>query len=285
MSDDQKLVHKFTEADIRDLDVELKVGLLATVNEQGMPHLTMVSSLRPYSEIGLVFGQFTEGLSKSFIRANPKVGFLILSLDKQVWRGTAVFTHTAKEGPEFENYNNLPMFRYNAYFGVHTVYYLDLVATMPRKPLPMGQVVLAALSTIFARTLGKRPVQEQVLNPWVRGLFNKLDNLKFLSYIREDGYPVVIPAIQSQVFNSQWVIFSTRYLGEELARIPSGISMAVFGMSFDMEDVLLRGVFHGIERVGGLRCGLVKINWMYNSMPPKPQQVYPPIKVRAVREF
>jgi hypothetical protein len=278
-------VTKFTAADILDLDVELKVGVLATVNEQGQPHLTMLSSLRPYTESGLVFGQFTEGLSKGFLRKNPKAGFLILSLDKQVWRGTANFTHTAKDGAEFKNYNNLPMFRYNAYFGVHTVYYLDLVSLSPRESLPMGKVVYAALTTILTRTLGKRSAKDQILNPWIRGLFNKLDNLKFLGYVGENGYPVVLPAIQTQVLNSAWVVFSTGYLGEELERIPSGISMAVFGMSFDMEDVLLRGIYRGIERIGGVRSGLVEIDWVYNAMPPKPQQIYPPVKVEAIRDF
>ena len=285
MSDNNALLDKFPKRDISDLDVELKVGLLATVNEAGLPHLTMLSSLRPYSQTGLVFGQFTEGSSKEFVHKNPKVGFLILSLDRQLWQGKAIFTHTAKGGPEFDNYNNLPMFRYNAYFGVHTVYYLDLVETTRRQSLPMRQVVVATLTTIIARTFGKYPVEEEVINPWARSLFNKIDNLKFLSYVGVDGFPVVLPAIQTQVINNQYVIFSNGFLGEELARIPSGIPMAVFGMSFDMEDVLLRGRYQGIERVGGICCGLVKINWVYNSMPPVPQQIYPPLQIKPIINF
>ena len=54
--------------------------------------------------------------------------------------------------------------------------------------------------------------------------------------------------------------------------------MAVFGMSFSMEDVLLRGTFIGVQRVGGMQCGVVEVDWVYNSMPPVPQQIYPPLK-------
>ena len=68
----------FTAQDMQDLDVELKVGILGTVNDDGLPHLTMLSSLRPYAETGLVWGQFTEGLSKRFVQKNPKTGFLIM---------------------------------------------------------------------------------------------------------------------------------------------------------------------------------------------------------------
>jgi hypothetical protein len=279
------MMTKFSEADIQALDVELKVGILGTVNDQGLPHLTMISTLRPYAEAGLVWGQFTEGLSKEYIRQNPKAGFLVMSLDKQVWRGKAVFSHTAKDGPEYDNFNNLPMFRYNAYFGVHTVYYLDLVENHGRQPLPMGRVVVAAVSTILARALDRKHAEGSVLNPWVCGLLNKVDNLKFLGYVGADGYPVVLPVIQTQVLNRRQVIFSTRCYGDELAAIPPGVPMAVFGMSFDMEDVLLRGTYTGIRRIGGFECGLVDIAWMYNSMPPIPQQVYPPVPVEVVTEF
>jgi hypothetical protein len=279
------LLTKFSKADIRTLDVELKVGILGTVNDQGLPHLTMISSLRPYSEGGLVWGQFTEGLSKQYIRQNPKTGFLVMSLDKHVWRGKAVFTHTAKDGPEYDNFNNLPMFRYNAYFGVHTVYYMDLVEHHGRQPLPMGQVIVAAMSTMIARALGGRSSEGPVLNPWACDLLNKIDNLKFLGYIGADGYPVVLPVIQTQALNRKQVIFSTGCYRDELEVIPAGIPMAVFGMSFDMEDVLLRGTYSGVQRIGGVKCGLVDIDWMYNSMPPKPQQVYPPVPVKAVTEF
>ena len=47
-----------------------------------------------------------------------------MTLEKNVWCGTADFSHTANSGAEFDAYNNTPLFRYNAYFGIHTVYYL-----------------------------------------------------------------------------------------------------------------------------------------------------------------
>jgi hypothetical protein len=275
----------FTPEDITTLDVELKVGLLATVTPEGLPHLTMLSTLRPYAPVGLVFGQFTEGRSKGYLRQNPKTGFLILSLDRNMWRGKAAFTHSAKAGPEYDNYNNLNMFRYNAYFGIHTVYYLDLIEQTGMDPLPMGRIVSAALQTVLARTLGGGQRKGKVLNPWVRTLFNKLDNLKFVSYIGADGYPTIVPVIQAQVPDGERVIFSLGAYGGELENIPAGTPMAVFGMAFSMEDVLLRGAFQGVRRIAGVRCGEVVVDWVYNAMPPIPQQIYPPLPIEAVEEF
>ena len=281
----KQLLTAFSEDDVQALSAEMKVGLLATVNPEGLPHLTMLSSLQANAPTQMTFGQFTEGTSKQFIRQKPKVGWLVMTLDKQVWRGTANFTHTASQGPESEMYNNTPMFRYNAYFGVHTVYYLDLVAHSGRQVLPMGRVVWAAVQTMVAKTLSGRRNVTDVLNPWTRALMNKLDNLKFVAYVGDDGYPQVIPAIQAQADDAEHVLFSTGAYGDDLAAIPAGATVAVFGMSLQMEDVLLRGEFEGVRRVGGVRCGCVRVDWVYSPMPPKPRQIYPPLALEPVTAF
>jgi hypothetical protein len=218
-----------------------------------------------------------------------------MTLDRQTWRGAAAFTHTARSGKDYDFYNNTPLFRYNAYFGIHTVFYLDLVAQSGQIPLPMNAVVLAAIKTMLARRLPskKSPLDvtplaappHAALNPWTAGMMNKLDNLKFLGYIGEDGYPVVIPCIQAQAADRQRIIFSASVFSEELEVIPRGTPLAVFCMSLDMEDVLLRGDFLGLRRVGGLLCGEVRIDWVYNPMPPVPGQIYPPLPIAAVTDF
>jgi len=285
MSNQRQSQKAFSDQDIKDQQLELKVGILGTVNPDGLPHLTMISTLQACSPTELVWGQFTEGLSKSFIRENPRAGFLVMTLDKKMWRGKATFSHIERSGKEYDWYNDLPMFRYNAYFGIHTVYYMDLLEHYGVQPLPMGSIVAAAIKTMIARTLSHGQDQQQVLNLWTRQLFNKLDNLKFVGAIDEDGYPSIIPVIQAQARNQGQIIFSTSAFGKELASIPEGSTVAVFGLSLDMEDVLLRGEFQGIRTIGGFECGMVKINWVYNSMPPTPGQIYPEINLEAIRSF
>jgi hypothetical protein len=282
---DQKVHTTFSPEDIKAMEPTMKVGILATVDDEGLPHLTLISSLRANQATQVTWGQFTEGLSKRFIRNHPKVGFLVMTLDKQVWRGKATFTHTAQQGPEFEWYNNTPMFRYNAYFGIHTVYYMDLVEHSGRQALPMGPIVVSAIRTMVARAISKKRSATDVLNLWTRQLMNKLDNLKFLSYIGADGYPVIIPVIQAQAAGAEHVLFSTGAYGDDLGLIPAGATVAMLCMSLDMEDVLLRGEFQGIRREGLVRCGSVRVDWVYNPMPPKPQQIYPPVALEPITVF
>jgi hypothetical protein len=275
----------FSAEDIQSTQPAMKIGLLATVTPEGLPHVTMLSTLMACGPAHLSFGQFTEGFSKKHILNNPKAGFLIMSLDKNLWRGKAAYTHYAKNGPEYDYYNNVPMFRYNAYFGVHTVYYLDLVSHTGKSPLPMNRIIFAAVQTMLARALGRKPGVQSVLNGWTRAFLDKIDNLKFLSYVGADGYPVLIPAIQAQSLDKQHVLFSTSVYTDELEAIPAGADLAVFSMALTMEDVLLRGKYQGLRRMGGVRVGMVAVDWVYNPMPPTPGQIYPALELKPVTEF
>lgn len=275
----------FSDDDIRRTQPALKIGLLATITPQGLPHVTMLSTLMACGPTRLSFGQFTEGLSKQHLRANPRAGFMIMGLDRRLWRGSALWTDTARQGAEYEYYNNVPMFRYNAYFGVHTVHYLDLVRHTGLQPLPMGAIILASLRTMLARALAGDRRSRPVLNTWTRSFLNKLDNLKFLAYVNADGFPVLIPAIQAQVLDEEHLVFSTSIYTRELLQIPTGASLAAFGLALTMEDVLTRGTFVGWRRRNGVHVGVLQVDWVYNPMPPVPGQVYPAVPLAAVREF
>jgi hypothetical protein len=49
--------------------------------------------------------------------------------------------------------------------------------------------------------------------------------------------------------------------------------------------VLLRGEYLGIRRVAGIPCGRLRVDWVYNSMPPTPGQIYPPVAIEKVTGY
>jgi hypothetical protein len=276
---------QFSSQDIEDLMPAMKVGILATVNPQGLPHLTLITTLMASSPEKVVWGQFMEGASKEHVKSNPKTGFFIMSLNRDFWRGKATYNHPARDGKDYAFYNNTPLFRYNAYFGVHTVHYMDLIAQSGKHPLPMNQIIFAAVKTMIGRYLAGKRSKMVVMNRWTQTFFTKLDNLKYLSYVGPEGYPVIIPLIQVQALDAEHLAFSLGAFGDEIAEIPAGADVAVFGMALTMEDVLIRGKFLGVQRLAGLKCGVAQVNWVYNSMPPKPMQIYPEVALSPVTDF
>ena len=276
---------EFSQQDIQDLLPTMKIGVLGTVTPEGLPHLTLITTMMGSNPQELVWGQFMEGSSKQFIRSNPKTGFLIMGLDKSFWVGQADYTHSSQKGKDYDFYNNTPLFRYNSYFGVHTVHYMNLLGHSGKHPLPMNQVVFAAIKTLIGRSLSFKRSKKEVLNSWTQAFFNKIDNLKFLSYVDANGYPVIIPVIQAQALDSENICYSISTFTEELSTIPPYTPVAIFSMALTMQDVLVRGTYQGIKRLGGAKCGIVQVDWVYNSMPPKPQQIYPSIPIETITEF
>ena len=177
------------------------------------------------------------------------------------------------------------MFRYNTYFGINTVHYFDLLETTAGAPLPMSAIVKSALITKLAKGGAASAGKERRLSFFGEYIFNRLDSLKFLSFIGGDGFPVIIPVIQCQAADNGHLAFYPGAFGGELLELRAGTIVSVFCLTMQMEDVLARGTFMGYSRSRGIRLGTVDIEWVYNSMPPNHGQIYPPVPLEPVTNF
>jgi len=274
-----------TQEEITAFAPDSKVGLVATVDEGGLPHISLITTLAAKDPTHLMFGQFCEGRSKSNVEREPRVGFLVMTLERVLWRGKARWTGSAREGEDYEAYNQRPMFRYNSYFGIHTVHYLDLVEVSEKQRLPLPQMVagygIAAPGKLIRRTGSGEPV----LKSWAQRLLDKLDTVKFIGFVGNDGYPVIVPAVPAMAAGGRRLVFSPTVYRSELGRIPRGESVALFAMNMQMESVLVRGAFTGYLGVGPARLGTIEIDYVYNSMPPQQGQIYPRPPLEPVRAF
>jgi hypothetical protein len=270
------------QEDVSAFEESAKIGLLATIDPQGLPHVSLITSLQLKGSGQLMFGQFSEGLSKTHVKGNPNTGFLVMSREKALWRGKARWTGETKSGEDYEMYNRKPMFRYNSYFGIHTVHYLDLVELSAKQSLSTAGIAAGSLVTMLARRREAAEQPETVLKPWVERHLGNLGTLKFLSYVGEDGYPAIVPVVPCQAAEGGRLVFAPTVHRAELTAIPAGATLAVFALNLQMESVLVRGRFNGYRRYLGLKGGTIDIDWVYNSMPPMQGQVYPPRELPSV---
>ena len=275
----------FTEQEMKAFEPAEKIGIVASINPQGRPHVSLITSIMAPKPNQITLGQFCQGLSKQYIQENNHIAFLIMTMDKKMWRGKAKWTHLKKEGPEYERYNEIPMFRYNAYFGINTVHYLDLIETSECRSLPMPQIIASTMLTRFAKSSAQTDRDGRILTPFAEQLFNQLDSLKFMALIGPDGFPAIIPIIQCQAADSRMLAFSSLAFKGELKRITPGTEVAIFGLTMGMEDVLIRGTFNGFKRHRFVNLGTVGIEWVYNSMPPGHGQIYPEVPLKAIVDF
>ncbi len=274
--------NEFKPEDIKYTEPAEKVGIAATINNEGLPHISLLTSIQVRNPKELTIGEFCTGLSKDFMERNRKIGFLIMTLGKEFWRGKAQWREKKTHGDEFEDYNTLPMFRYNSYFGINTVHYLDLTAVTDRKPLPMGAIIASTLKTRMSKGFIGKKATEEILTTFSYNLINKINSLSFLSFIAADGYPVVIPVIQACSAGRNRIIFNTSVFSEQLDALKENTTTALLCMNLDMESVLVRGKFRGFRKTLTGRTGTIDLDWVYNSMPPQHRQIFPEVKLEPV---
>ena len=174
-------INRFNQNDIKTLEPCEKIGLLATVDPEGKPHITLITSIQPIGENKLAFGEFSWGLSKYYVRKNPRCGFLMMTLDKSLWRGRALWTGAAGEGAEYIMFNEKPMFRYNTYFGINTVHYLDLKDGGARERLPMFNIIRSVILTALSGKSSVIKNDEEPLNMLGRSFFNSIYSHKIIA--------------------------------------------------------------------------------------------------------
>ena len=141
----------FSREEMSAFEESAKIGLLATIDAEGLPHVSLITSIQAKQPDRLMFGQFSEGRSKTHVKEEPRVGFLVMNREKEIWRGKARWTGEATSGEDYEMFNRKPMFRYNSYFGIHTVHYLDLVERSAKESPSTAGVVIGSLVTELAR--------------------------------------------------------------------------------------------------------------------------------------
>jgi len=271
-----------SEEDYAKMSSDGKIGLVATIDDEGCPHITFLSSLQPNGQDRVTVGQFCEGLSKKFFKERKKIGFLIFSAQMEIWSGRAEYEKTETTGPEFDMYNNKPLFRYNSYFGIGKVHYFKIVSLSDKTVLKMGNIIQGALKTrLVAPFHGKS--EKKALNPIASALFQQIGGLKFISYVDKDGYPVIVPIIQAANAGTDRIVFSSSPFKKEILAIPEHSKAAILFVNLGMESVLAKGTFTKMS--GLIKHGQLNIERVYNSMPPFAGYVYPKVPIQKVTEF
>lgn len=244
-----------------------KIGVLATFDATGMPHLSFITSIQALGTEQVSFGKFCTGLSKTYIEQRPAVGFLALNTDMEWVSGNATFNHKENTGALFDEYNSKPLFRYNSYCGFNQVYVMDLVRISSIEKLAMPKIVVGAL---LSRIMGgQKESAEGKLKEFGYELFSKIDSLKFVSWQGEDGLLQIVPVIQGAAAGTDRIVFSSVPYGEKLT-IPDGQKAALLCLNLQMQSVEVEGVCH---KRGAVH--VLEIERVYNSMIPKAEYIYP----------
>jgi hypothetical protein len=273
------------EINTKFLADEKKLDFYGTIGADGWPHITVLNSILKLDDETLVWGQFCHGLSKENQLLNHKVGFLMLTPDRQILSGNADWLESKTSGTEFDMYNSIPRYRYNSYFGYSPVHYLRLSELHDpyRLDAETGKKAQAD-SEVAARSYVAANPNPEVVGLRTRGYLTDPSAFKVLAYIDANGYPRLLPLPQASLTATNHLVFVTTPDSEVLLGL-AGTQVALYAITLgQMFSVLVKGTLQRQE-LNGKSLGLVEIEQVYNPMMPKSGYLYPKPKLEQTREF
>jgi hypothetical protein len=277
---------EFEDACVKKFENDSKIGLLVSVAPDGYPHIALISSIGVKTKTSLMWGQFSRGLSKAYLKNNPKTGFLVVSPDQFWWTGKALHRGFEVKGEDYDYFNNKPLFRYNSYCGFGAVHYGELVEVSAGQKLPLAGMVAGFAGSVLGknalRKIGPAGDGIEKIPPYGMTLGSKLACLKFAAWVDADGYPRIVPALQGIPADGGAMVFSSNPFGELLGQIPEGAKSAVFLASLELETLLLQGRWYGRRKGNRFAGAAFAVDKVYNSMLPIGGYIYPPRKLPNV---
>ena len=98
-----------------------------------------------------------------------------------------------------------------------------------------------------------------------------------MCYYDKKGDAQILPVVQATSAGSDRIALAGIPFGKALRQIPDGAKASILCLNLKMESVLVKGIYHK---------GILDIERVYNSMPPKMEYVYPRSEtIEPVRSF
>ncbi len=273
---------RLSEEQIAFTTPEIMVKLIGTVQPDGYPHITLITSNVAEDATTIKWGQFTQGRSKRYVRSNPKQGILYMTAQRpfRFLQLKADWQRCSKEGADAAEFNQQQLFRYNTYMRIATVYFNRVVAAGPIRTIGIGGLLKGALTNFFARGGLRKSDGDERLPPFGDELFSSAFTPKFVAHIDADGYPIILPIFQARSIDRKRIVYPYTQFGADLASIQPGTTLAFFAMNTELMSILVMGTMREARRSRGVKYGIVEIEQVYNSMPPLPGQIYPTLDTR-----
>ena len=276
----------FTKDGMELSDLEVGLKLLATIDPRGWPHITMISFNRAKTPEQVVWGEFTVGTSKRNVLQNPKQGAFYMNavIPFKFLQAKITFDHRVKGGEDCEYFSRGQMLRYNTYMNVEKAYYNSVKAATPVIDLKILPIAKGLILNLFAKNKAKDPNAEEKLPKLAYDLYNNPFNPKFISFLDpDDGYPLIIPCFQLRAPDRSKLIFPYSQFKEELELLKEGAHVSTFAViaeEIELISMVIQGTFTGMQKFGNVKCGVIQIDEVYNSMPPLSGVIYPKLKTR-----
>ena len=256
---------KETPGLLEALKGEMTPKFLATRSTEGVPNVVPVVSILPANDQPdtLFFGNFLLRKSIKNLEEDTHAGILVITQALQGWILKGDFLGFQRTGPYVDQQMSSSLLRYNAYTGIRNAGVMHVRSVQGTFRISKLQVLQHYLRARLAH-IGETALDNRgaTIPLPVRQEFKKMAAVKVLTWVGEDGYPVVVPALSLQPAGAQSLIC---WKGMRLPEPPQGAPVAANILTAEAISYQVKGRW-----TGGGRTGTIETYEFYAGGPPIP---------------
>jgi hypothetical protein len=247
------------------LSGETTPKFLGTVDLRGQPNCVPVTTITPYDEETLVFGEFMLNKTRRNLMECANVGIATMTETFETWALTGTFLGFETQGKHVDFINGSRLFRYNAYTSIRAAGIIRVDEVSPKRALDKRRLLCGfarvGVGRLFMRTAAGTAA---VMPGRVMEKFSRLSAVRALTYLDGPGRPktfammVCVPAGPGRL-----LLCDSLFKAREPS-IPNGGAVAVCVITRDPIAYQVKGRYLG--RRGGI--GVVDVTECYSASPP-----------------
>ncbi len=251
-----------TEGLLEALRGEMTPKFLATRSRAGMPNVVPCTSILPAEDRPdtLFFGNFLLRKSIQNLQEDARVAVLVITPELRGWMLRGQLVEFQRTGPYFDRQMSGSLLRYNAYTGIRNAGLLHIECVEGTFAISKLQVAKDyALARLRAWRGGSQGQGGAAMPLAVRREFARMVAVKVLAWVRDDGYPVIVPALSLQPAGDRMLV---RWNGlPQLPAPPPNAQVATNVLTFEAVSYQAKGRWSG----NGLQ-----VDQVYAGGPPIP---------------
>ena len=248
---------------------EMTPKFLATRSPDGVPNVVPCVSILPADDQPdtLFFGNFLLRKSIRNLQSDGRVGIMVITPSLQGWILKGDFLEFQRTGAYVDKQMNSGLLRYNAYTGIRNAGVIRICEFENSFTISKLQVAMDFMRARWkarkGRDLDAMDVPTVTVPMPVRREFARMAAVKVLAWIREDGYPALVPALSLQPAGDHALV---GWLGGSgLPRPPAGASVASNILTFEAISYQAKGRWKASGKAGSLL-----VQEVYAGGPPYP---------------
>ncbi len=225
---------------------EMTPKFLATRSADGMPNVVPCISLQPADDQPdtLFFGNFLLRKSIKNLESDKRLAILVITPELRGWMLRGDFVEFQRTGPYVDRQMSGSLLRYNAYTGIRNAGIIRVTAVEGDFAISKLQVARDFAMARIAALTARPPENGAHIMPLpVRHEFGKMAAVKVMAWVRDDGYPIIVPALSLQPAGDKALISAKP--ASRLPFPPANARVAANILTFEAVSYQAKGLWNG----------------------------------------